>query len=76
MKGVVVAFVTFVNSGNSAPDSSPEVDILVGFQMIKTRRKILPTASTATKILTICPIGKALRYNQLSMRHISPLSEV
>jgi hypothetical protein len=76
MKSVVVAFVTFINSGNSAPDSSPEVNILVSFQMIKTRRKILLTASTATKILTICPIGKALRYNRLSMRHIGPLSEL
>ena len=55
-------------SSNSALDSSPEIDILVSFKIIKTRQKILLTASIAT----IYPIRKALRYNRPSVRHIGP----
>jgi hypothetical protein len=60
------------DSGNSAPGSSPGIDILIGFKMIKTRRKMVLTASTAT----ICPVGEILRYNRPEMRHIGPLSEL
>ena len=57
-------------SDNSAPDSSPEIDILVGFKVMKMRWEMLLTAATATS----CPIGKVLRYNWPSMHHIGPLS--